>query len=294
MLIGMTAKSPIRLGHGVFLGKGKGWKSVQEDLPTDKSQRELCICKKFVGALRRVERKLSCPVSISGGPHDCMCSENDMDIVIQMTEATIPRVAAVQSLRQQYATRIQAEVAPLATDLVGLLFQLQLGGGFTVMPGPNTPIGRRVIGSFRKAITPVFNDLDQLEVKYFLPRRWTVDGLQCGFVAIRFASRLSGIGPIIRHDGSITTDPGEMEESLPNSIQRKLAKRYAKPTEGKLFLLAYDLHGSIACERQEPDPYRRSRELLRQWNHPFDEVWYFVPLAGDANGCAPIHIWPRV
>lgn len=80
-----------------------------------------------------------------------------------------------------------------------------------------------------------------------------------------------------------------MEESLPDAVERKIDKHYAKPDDAKLVLVVYHSWAGIAY--RETEPYERSRNLLAQGKHPFDEVWYFVPLAGDVHGC-PVQIWP--
>lgn len=121
----MSQKPLVRLGHAVFRGKGKGWRSVQEELPTDKRELEQRICHKFVHALRRRGRDLSDPKSTLDRPHDCICYEDGAGVIIELTEAAIPRVARIESLREQYASRIREVLTPVAERLSGL--QVQLG-----------------------------------------------------------------------------------------------------------------------------------------------------------------------
>ncbi len=286
----MSKKPIVRLGHAVFRGKGKGWHLVQEELPTDKSQLELRICKKFVQALRRLGRDLSDPISTSDRPHDCMCKEDKLEVAIQLTEATIPRIAQAQNMREQYASRIRENLTALADRLSGLRIQLQLGDDVRRWPRPDSVKGWKIITSFHDSMVGSVDELAVLSVNHFFPKRWTVVGFRCGYSAIRLAEPSPSVGPSVHHAGGIATFENEMEESLPKAIKRKLDKHYAKSAEYRLFLVVYQTQGGIAYT--ETELYTRSRKLLGLIDHPFDEVWYFVPLAGDACGCRPVQIWP--
>lgn len=286
----MSKKPIVRLEHAVFRGKGKGWLLVQEELPTDKSQLELRICNKFVQALRRLGRDLRDPISIPDRPHDCWCYEDNWEVAIELTEAAIPRVAEAQSLREQYASRIRGDLTAVADRLSGLRIQLRLGDDVRRWPPPGLMKGRKIITSFHGSIVASVGELAVLPVNHFLPKRWAVAGLRCGFSAIRFAEPSSSVGPIVHHEGGIATFENEMEESLPKAIKRKLDKHYAQSDEYRLLLVVYHTQGGIAYT--ETELYRRSRKLLALIDHPFDEVWYVVPLAGDAYGCRPVQIWP--
>lgn len=287
----MSRKPFATLGHATFRGRGKGWQLVQELLPREKIHLEHRVCKKFVGAIRRTGRKLTDPWPTPDGPHDCVCREDGVDVEIQLTEAAIPRVSAVETQREQYTAGIRSEITHLAPSLTGLQFQLELGDGISRLPRPGTPSGRKIIASFADALDNTRVGLNALAVNHFLTRRWIVRDSKCGYVAIRFAPPSSGAGATVRTAGGITMLGDEMEESLPEAIARKIAKRYTKPSTAKLWLVAYHVHCGLAYNDQKP--YEKSHRLLEQSGHPFDEVWYFVPLAGEADGCHPVQIWPN-
>ena len=262
----------------------------------DMQQFEHRLCAKFVDAIRRTGRALIIPdepedIRVVDTPHDCVCEENGMRINIELTEAAIPHVSIVETQRQQYLEKIKTEIVSLAPQLAGLYIQLSLHCGPHRLPKPSTTCGRKLIASYSNTLKNSLVDLHDLPLNRLFAKRWLLKEYPCEYLAYRFAPAASGYGVIVRSDGGISTLNGEVEGSLPRAIEHKIDKLYAKPESARLWLVVYHIHVAIAYDDQKT--YDQSRELLERSDHPFDEVWYFYPLARGAHGCCPVQIWPR-
>lgn len=292
----MPKKPSPPIGHVVFRGKGRGTEYVVEHLCTDKQQLEQQICKKFVECLRRQGRTVSDPSPDSTGSHDAFYTEDGHLVCVELTEVICPRHAEIRSLRGQYTDRVSDALDSARADLNGLKIELELVDEyqFDRWPKAGSRRGREILHRFKEELLAMRQKLIGLPQGHFDSKRWTVgrDKLRCGFMATRVAPAGSGIRPEFRCSEVIGYTTEEIHELLPTAIGKKINKNYSPQADGKLILLVYQVLGSPLAEHHEPEPFVRARELLNGVSHPFDEVWYLFPMAGDAHGCVSL-VWQR-
>jgi hypothetical protein len=286
----MPRKPSPPLGHIAFTSDRKPY-VVREDLPEEKSQLEMAICRKFVHALRRSHaRVLSEPEKCAPrSVADCRSTDGQVQIDIQVTEVVDNVQASIHNDLRTYAERISLAIADVLPQFCGLSITLY-GGEQTRYPPPGSADGRRIIGSFRENFLSGCDRLCGQKLGVLFMEKWVVEPGQwiCGYYGHRFGLAESGRLPSLRFSQAYTSYPGEQAVLLPKTIQRKLDKRYARSRDARLILIAYQVLGAPCIESDIPDAFERSRSLLSKQVHPFDEVWYFFPMAGTGGCASPI------
>lgn len=269
---------------------------VMERLPTEKARLELRVCEKFMECLRRSDRSLSKPRKDKTGRHDAVCTEDGLAVHIELTEVICPRHAEIRSLRGQYTNQVSDALDSARADLHGLQIELELVDEyqFDRWPKAGSRLGGEILHRFREEFLAMRQKLIDLPQQHFDSKRWMVGGdkLRCGFMAIRVAPAGSGRRPEFRCSDVVGYTAEEIHELLPKAIGKKINKKYSPQTDGKLILLAYQVLGGPVAEHHEPEPFIKARELLNGVSHPFDEVWYLLPMARDAHGCVSL-VWQR-
>lgn len=279
------------MGHVVFRGKERRTIAVTERLPTEKGSLEARIVQKFVEALRRSYRRdLTIIGALTENDHDHRCTENGETIDIQVTEVINPRHAELRGVQQKYAKGVSASIKRMASELQGLYIVLEEGYQAPRYPTPSSSEGKHIIESYRQKFTANPDQLKKLPPGRFHCENWVVgrNRYRCGFYAVRGPQNESAALPSLRFSESFPYTDEEQNVLLANTVRQKINKRYATPA----LLLAYHVLGAPLSADQKPEPFDRARRLLEENDHPFCEVWYFLPMAGGKGGCA-YPLWPR-
>ena len=268
------------------LGKGKST-TIAEWLPLEKEALERHIVAKFLGALKRTHNlTLSTPTPGSPWP-DFETTAGDTKVGIEVVEVVDGQQLLRLRLQERYASRVCELIGDERLRFAGVSIHMA-----DVYDDPRDPLlstqaAEELAQSLAEGIRAAAGRLESLEFdettaflcqpRPHLPR---VTAL-----AFRFDPPGSDRVGVIQFHGSRRLSAAPLLQA----IIKKVGKRYTRYAAGRLWLLAYDTGFSM-----EPPPSRAASEakaLLLQRSHPFDEVWYFYPFAGEGRGFVD-RIWP--
>lgn len=274
------------LGYIAFGKDGTVSQPVIENLPPTKDELEAAIASKFADRLRARGRILG-PVS-RGGDHDFVTTEGRSHIELELVEVVDPEIAARRARYRQYFEAFSRDVEELLSQVRGIRLNIDPYDESVLWPPIQTLAGKRIRTDLVAAFSRLVPDLTARGVG-----RAIVVHLHDSFGqslarlgGFRFASQQSPEPAILTQHLSFSTTEGRLAELLPIAINKKRRRAYARSANVALWLVAYAFdHETVAI--QMPESVARVQELLSSGDHPFCEVWTFVPMAepllGDAR-----------
>ncbi len=208
---------------------------------------------------------------------------------VELAEIVDPAEARNRSVRDEYLTQILENIDDLLPRFVGLW--IMLNDGFQdaqEWPPLGSRNGKALAAIISKGLHDLADELEALDDKVMI-RSWS-DDPKAGLSAHRVAPRDKGTPAEVSFpQGVYFGYPGKGTELLATTILSKVSKRYTT-FDGHLWLLLYETEATWAgFERDEA--FKAAHLDLEKAAHPFDEVWYFHPYAGEDMGS--LHrIWP--
>ncbi len=277
------------LGHIVFPKKGRPY-PVIETLPDSADDLETVIVEKFTGALKHFEKRELSNLQRGDLWPDFKCKERDEIVGVEVVEVVNREHAGKRHIQEQYAARIRELIDDIYPRLAGLRIDLIDGDQQPPYPSLATKAGwllAHFIADNLKAEVEKFEQLQRLGI-----RRWQKGPNlpEAGAFITRIAPRESGSAAVLRFQGTFPESLSVGESLLKNAIEGKLSKNYPRFSEGKLWLLAYEVFG-VSVGPKPSKALDLARQLLQSRQHPFDEVWYIWPYAEKTLGHIE-KVWP--
>ncbi|MFH1929783.1 MAG: hypothetical protein ABIK79_16690 [Chloroflexota bacterium] len=286
-----TPRKPTQpLGHIVLPKKGRPYKVI-EVLPDVNEDIEETIVKKFIGALQRFEGRYLSTCTRGDPWPDFEAHEGDKRVGIEITQVIDIEHAKYRSVQEDYWERVLDLISDILPRLSGLHITLDDGYQNPPYPPLRTKQGRELALSIANYLRRVVDHLERIPPGRLFRYRWQGGSGAC--VVGAFGQRLTPPEPaqhvVIKFFGSFPQDVQAKNRLLSDTIQRKMDLHYAEYSEGKLWLLAYEV-GSLSVGPPPSPSIQQARDLLGR-NSAFDEVWYMFPYAQEDIG-AIFRVWP--
>lgn len=268
------------------LRKGKST-TIVEWLPSEGKALEGHIVAKFLGALKGT-RNLNLSIPTPGSPWpDFETTEGDTKIGIELVEVVDGQQLLRLRLQERYASRVCELLGDERLRFAGVSIHMADVYDDPRDPLLSSPAAEELAQSLAEGIRAAAARLESLEfdekTAFLCQTRPHLPKVTA--FASRFDPPGSGRLGVIQFLGSRRLSAAPLLQA----ITKKVGMQYTRYAAGRLWLLAYDTGFVI-----EPPPSRAASEakaLLLQRSHPFDEVWYFYPLAGENRGSVE-RIWP--
>ena len=277
------------LGHIVFPGKGKPYQVI-ETLPDSSDDLESAIVRKFIGALKHFENRELCDLQRGNVWPDFRCKERGQIIGIEIVEVVNQVHAKNRHIQDRYLKRIRELIDDVYACLAGLRIDLIDGYQQPPYPSLTTKAGRLLSQFIADNLKAEIENLERLQG--LCVRRWqkgpTVP--EAGAFIRRTAPLSSGSPAVLRFQGTFSDRLNIVENLLKSAIEGKINKNYPELSEGKLWLLAYEVFGVSVVPRPST-ALDLAEKLLQSREHPFDEVWYIFPYAQQTLGHIE-KVWP--
>ncbi len=268
------------LGTIVWPAGGGQPRLIREDLPATKEALEAAIVRKFAGALRdRDGRNLELKdrTDPNGWP-DFEGVLAGRKIGIEVVEAIAPDYARKRARQNEYLRDLLPLVADLEASLRGISLTLVDDYQNPEWPAVHSSKGQRLLRELEANLRAAVPELQRVGPRG-LHILWSSAPKPCtGVMALR-GRHLPGAPttPVDLHfDGTF-----RMTSSLlANTVLGKVSKSYTPLSDGDLWLLVYEEHGTVV----ERDTVALARVVLAAAQHPFRAVWAFFPFPGEDAG----------
>jgi hypothetical protein len=285
-------QKPRRNPSHFVMAKNTPSRRVVEEMPRVKAELELKVAQKFVNTLRRKNIYLDDPRP-GVEPADLMCNTPiGQEIGLQLVEVVNEPLRQLQETRSTYQDSLRYALGADLHLFNGCLVSLCDSAKPHLLPKVESKAGQACLRHFTEFLRSVAKDVHTLQVGNIRHRRInTTDPVRSISVTIhrrspagesaRVTLYWSGGAPSYRVDIS--------RDLLTGTVRSKISKYYAKPTIARFVLLTYSVDTHL--EKDDPD-VTEAKQLLDTVKHPFDEVWFFVPIAQKDFGQL-IKVWPR-
>lgn len=269
----------------VFSKKGKVRLNV-EHLPRTIKDLELSIGDKFAEAMAHFHQQTLINLMPSEGQDDFTCQREDGTTVrVQVVEAVDQLMWRLEEQRKSYSERLLPEVAQLIS---GCRLTIVDMGHKPTLP----PIGSKEGLCCLKELVAHIHELgvDDLPVGKRRVRKCSVGSLRISIVldCERFAPSESNLPMQLHWSGGWVIIDDERRSIIADTIAKKIQQHYSKPRE-EFWLLVYSR--DVLATEESPE-ITEAVGLLKQTQHPFDEVWFFFPYSNRKLGHL-VRIWPR-
>lgn len=245
----------------------------------DKEEKD--ICRLFISKLETLGRTLQNPIESDTWP-DCVCKEDDKRIGIELTTLDIKRHRREASIHDEYEVAIKNRLKPWPEKLKGLYIQVAIP--LDLVPRANSAQGFFLID---RIIEQILSDDKMVEsARKGLQTAEKVTGTNYSHIMLFYMPLRPGAAGEVSVLYAIGSWEGENRLRLSEAIKRKMI--YTSFEGDGLILLVYSLH-AIPID-PESDEISLAQQMLGSMPHPFDEVWYMLPLA--ENRSPVIQIWP--
>lgn len=289
---------------------------VRQELPSDQKETENIIARKFVRVLNeRFERKCSEPtLNINSEFPDCYCTEDGQSVGIELEEVTGGADAEHYQKAHSYSRAIIQELSDDLASLQGLHIAIFLADTNQELPSVKSNEGRQLPCSLAKSLLSRLSELQRLQRSRQLKINWegqtshmsrslrerflsalqdhklkqqlevtwkkqTHHPLYLTMVARRYEPSSSASAPLLVEFGPRGESPEIIRDKLKEAVRRKIGKQYRPGSSQKLLLLLYERFWISRFGDKEA--VRLAQNELKVSKHPFDEVWYFYPIAED-------------
>jgi hypothetical protein len=279
-------------GHVAFPRSGPP-RFVTEELPRKQPDLELAIGSKFVASLERFHGIHLDGIAKAGQedePADLVCRlAGEGPLGMQVVEAVDDSSRQLQQMRSTYRDAIERNLRREEGVFSGCTVTLVDEAVPPFLPPVDSDRGTECLRILTDQIRVVASKASGLPTGR--PRSWTVcthsPKRTIGIIVERIVAAGLDAPCRLRWSGSafICRDPSK--SAVVSAVRGKIEKRYDKPARRDFWLLAYSVEWPLG--EDDPD-IMEVRRILEQSAHPFDQVWYFFPYAGEALGW-PVKLW---
>ena len=265
----------------VVLGR-RSPRQVRQSLPPYQEQTEQIIAWKFIRTLNeRFSRNLSAPVkSTIGAFPDCYCREDGQKVGIELVEVTTEADAKDYQNGYMYCQLIKDRLSSNLSALRGLHATIWPADTLQTLPAFKEE-GQRLSKSLAELLTSKLSELRDLSPGCWLKIDWGGPNSRDPYLAIvvRRYGRPSASNSFVVEFAQRGESPAIIQSGLKEAIQRKIDKHYPPSGSEKLFLVAYERFW--LARFTDDEAIKLAQSNLKVSEHPFDEVWYFYPIAED-------------
>jgi len=290
---------------------------VSQGLPPYQEETEEIIAQKFVRVLNeRFGRKCSKPTkNMDSNFPDCYCKEDGQSVGIELGQVTSEAdaehyqkghdysIAICQAIRQKPGNKLAA--------LQGLHIKISLEDTDQELPPKSE--GHQLSSSLAELLLSRLSDLQRLKLGHLLAIRWQGQTsrmsrslrkrflsnaqdhgqksqmeaawkkqspypLHLAMEAYRYALPSAASAPLIEF-APRGESPDKIRVQLKESVRKKIDIHYQPITGVKLLLLLYERFWLPRFA--DGEAVKLAQNELKASKHPFDEVWYFYPIAED-------------
>ncbi|HWM90711.1 MAG TPA: hypothetical protein VN493_08095 [Thermoanaerobaculia bacterium] len=260
-----------------------------EPLPADQADLETNVARKFAGAMAHFINRELVGVEKNEPWPDFTTREGDQPWGIELIEVVDPMHAQQYRIQQDYTEALLKELGGVPDYLAGVDTQVVHNYQLSMFPKALSSGGQQIIKELIQLLEQDTEEIQNLPIEGVLLRKARPDSPhpELGFIFDRFSPPT--MPGRLRFSESILFSSTQQRLLLRNAISAKLQKRYHKPTNSKLMLLAYELR--MISVMPDGEEVELARDLLRETAHPFNEVWYLYPYPW-ANMGHLVQVWP--
>lgn len=295
----MSAKKPTyptrKLQHVTLLGQGRA-RSVNELLPDDKEAQELVIATKFA---ETVNQKFGRDIhSLKNAPTplpDVEAIENGQPIYLELRRLSSADEERRYQILMEYAQQLAERVSICLptdtlirlqiTDQSRMIGDRSIGDYLDDFPRTGTPSGERIVKALVQLLCDKKQAIEELELssrpslkaKTFLNLDWTGLRGRGPFLSLMVWRNPRFEEPLVEW-AAFSYSHDELQSRLTNAISDKSKKNY--PAENHNILLLWEVMPPFSSNDSQIES---ARALLADLRHPFDEIWYFFPIAADSK-----------
>ncbi len=277
------------LGYVTFSKEGPQ-KVVTESLPRDKKDLERKIAEKFADALSAFHKRTLHFIERNDDPEndpfpDVLARIDGRQIGIELVEVINSKNAAVTSLRRKYLAKIQEGLNQFSQDLYGL--EIHINDWDQHPPYPKWHAAKKreeIIQRFISGFESIRKELGDIEPGQLRAYNW---GPGPNGAVVRAGvfrrSKKKNQAPHYLTTGSLGENVPDIAHQLARTIKGKCEKYSEHSFKYPLWLLAHETD-FYRCENPPSPCVLVASEFLTSKEHPFSEVWYFHPVAGNLHG----------
>jgi hypothetical protein len=281
-------KKPRRNPAHIVFPKQGPVRRVIEEMPREKGELELRVARQFVNSVRHQGVYLNEPRP-GPDPPDVVCNTPDgQEIGLELVEIVNEPLRQLQEMRSTYRDALWHALGDDLLHFDGCRVSLCDSAEPPLLPKVSSAAGQVCLRHLADFLRSVGKEVHTLQVGK-TRNWWTTHPERKIWVAVerrlppgepvRLELHWEGGGPGYRTDVS---------RGLLTGAVRLKAKLYAKPTTAKFLLLAYSI--DTLLDEDDPDVIE-ARQFLDTTKHPFDEVWYSLPMAHKDFG-PHFKVWP--
>lgn len=283
-----------QVGAVVFPGRPGPVRYKSEPLPRDKTDLELAIGRKFIGALHDsgiAELSDLKSVKSEADLADLLCRDADGNrIGLQITELVDSHRARLDAVRKSYVEKLNERHATKLGAFSGCRVALH-DDRSKDLPKPDSQAGRTVVGALANHLLMTASRAERLPVGRAFARRFVIDEISVSCSCERFYERTTEANYSLEWAPLTSYRKCEHDELLLKPIRGKLNKHYAEP-HYEFWLIVYSIKFFLSSF--DTAAIARAAGLLDSNTHPFDEVWFLTPVYHRDRDLGDIkQIWSR-
>lgn len=272
----------------VFSAKGKVRLRIEHP-PRNQNELELRIGEKFLGALSHFNGLVLTDLASGEGRGDLTCRDPGGQLLkVQVVEVVDPIQSVLTERRRMYTDAIV--LSDCLRAYAGCRLSIVDHGSGPFLPPIRKSDGESCLAELLQFLTEMGREIGTLSVGKLRNRKCKLhsNDIELGLICERKAPAHAGIPCQVHFSGGRTFSPNEHRDFVTDAIRKKIEKNYSKPKE-KFWLLAYS---TDTLRHEDDDDLRLAANLLDEYSHPFDAVWYLYPYDNRPLGHI-VRIWLR-